>query len=130
MAGFAIKRTLGEGWTFITAEPKSSFKEYGQEVFAGDGSRVELGYVDIEWDYGNRPLSGEEMYQFLTFCSGATANVYVRTKTREVDESGNPVFRAYRAVMYRPDGEFLQRTDGQWFINVKVRFRGSVEVAT
>lgn len=130
MAEFAIRRATGEGWTYVDAEPKSSFKEYGEELFMGDGGRVEVGYVDILWDYGDRWFSGEEMYQFLRFCSGATASVQVRTKTREVNAAGNPVFRAYQATMYRPDSEFLTMQGQQYFINVVVRFRGSEEVSS
>ena len=129
MADFAIRRTSGEGWTYVAAEPKSSFREYGEEKFAGDGSRVEVGYVDIVWDYGDLPLTGEEMYEFLQFCPGATANVQVRTKVREVSSTGQPVFRAYEAVMYRPESEFDVQHSTQRFVNVIVRFKGSTEVA-
>jgi len=128
MAEFALRRTTGEGWTYV-AEPKSSFKEWGEETFAGDGDRTELGYVDILWDYASTPLSGLEMYQLLSFCSGASANIQVRTKTNEVTAAGNQVFRNYRAVMYRPEVEFHRKHGiNQEFINVKVRFRGSEEV--
>lgn len=128
MAEFAIRRTSGEGWTYV-AEPRSSFLEYGEEVFAGDGDRVELGYIDIMWDYGDTPISGEEMRQFLSFCSGASASVQVRTKTREVTTDGNQVFRNYACIMYRPQSEFHRRHGvNQEFTNVIIRFRGSEEV--
>jgi|GEM_PF-5607934 len=127
MAGFAIRRTAGEGWTYIDAEPRSSFLEYGAETFAGDGTRVEAGYVSILWEY-DRPISGLEMAQFLNFCPGASADVFVRTKSRSVDISGNPVWKAFLATMHRPDSEFIWRHGQQYFINVKVIFRGLAEV--
>ncbi len=129
MADFAIRRTSSEGWTYVSAEPKSSFLEFGEAKFAGNGARVEIGYVDILWDYGDRPLTGEEMYEFLRFCPGATASVQVRTKTREVTASGQPIFRAYEATMYRPDSEFDTQHSDQRFTQVSVRFRGSEELS-
>lgn len=129
MAEFAIRRSSGEGWTYVLAEPRSSFKEYGEEKFAGDGSRVEIGYVDILWDFNDQPLTGLEMEEFYRFCPGATASVQVRTKVREVSSTGQPVFRVYEAIMYRPDCEFDVRHSTQRFINVKVRFRGSEELS-
>lgn len=129
MADFAIRLSAAHGWTYISAEPRSSFLEFGEAKFAGDGSRVEIGYVDILWDYGDLPLTGEEMYEFLQFCPGASASVQVRTKTREVNASGQPVFRAYEATMYRPDSEFDTQHSDQRFINVKIQFRGSEEVS-
>ena len=130
MADFAIRRTSGEGWTYVSAEPKSSFKEYSEEVFAGDGSRVELGYIDVLWDYGDLPLTGLEMEEFYRFCPGATASVQVRTKTREVDSNGQPVFRAYDAIMYRPDSEFDTQHSSQRFVQVKIQFKCSTEITS
>lgn len=129
MADFAIRRSAAEGWTYVSAEPKSSFLEYGEEKFAGDGSRVEVGFCDVVWDYEDRPLTGEEMYEFLQFCPGATASVQVRTKTRGVSASGQPVFRIYQSVMYRPDAEFDTQHGTQRFVNVSIRFRGSEELS-
>ena len=129
MPEFAIRRAAGEGWTYIEpTEPRSSFREYGEEVFAGDGSRVELGYIDVLWDFGDLPLTGEEMYRFLLFCPGATANVQVRTKTREVTTSGQPVFRIYESVMYRPDSEFDTQHSSQRFVQVSIKFKCSEEI--
>lgn len=126
---FGIRRTSGEGWTYVV-EPKSSFKEYAERKFNGDGSITEVGYVDVLWDYENRPLSGPEMYQLLRFCPSASANIQVRTKTNEVTAAGDQVFRNYQAVMYRPEVEFHRRHgNSQEFINVVIRFRGSAEVS-
>jgi len=130
VADFAIRRSSGEGWTYVSAEPKSSFLEYGEEKFAGDGTRFEVGYVDISWDYGDTLLTGLEMVEFYRFCSGASASVHVRTKTREVTISGQPVFRIYDAIMYRPDVEFYSMYGTQYFTNVKVRFRGGTELSS
>ena len=130
MADFAIRLSAAHGWTYVAAEPKSSFLEYGEEKFAGDGSRVEVGHVDILWDYGDTQLTGLEMAEFYRFCSGASASVHVRTKTREVTLTGQPVFRIYEATMYRPDSEFYSTYGTQIFINVKVRFRGGAEVSS
>lgn len=129
MPEFGLRRTSGEGWTYVDAEPKSSFKEYGEELIAGDGSRIEIGHVDIVWDFGDTWISGMEMYQFLLFCPGASAPVQVRTKTREVTAAGYPVFRAYEAEMYRPESEFLTIHGIQYFVQTVIKFRGGAEVA-
>jgi len=128
MAGFAIRRASGEGWTYVSAEPKSSFTEYSEVKYAGDGSAIEVGYIDVVWDYGDLPLTGTEMYQFLRFCSGASASVQVRTKTRAVNSAGQPVFRAYEAIMFRPQSEFDTRHLTQRFVQVQIRFRCSEEI--
>jgi hypothetical protein len=125
---FGLRRASGEGWTYVEPEPKSSFKEYGETLIAGDGSSIEVGWVDIEWDYGDYFFSGTEMYQFLQFCPGASATVQVRTKTREVTSAGYPVFRNYTAEMYRPESEFKTVHGIQYFSQVVIRFKGGAEV--
>lgn len=129
MADFAIRLSAAAGWTYVAAEPKSSFREFGEEKFAGDGSRVEVGYVDITWSYDDLPLTGTEMGEFYGFCPGASASVQVRTKVREVTASGQPVFRIFQCIMYRPDVEFSTRHITQRFVNVSIRFRGSEELS-
>lgn len=128
MADFAIRLSAAAGWTYVSAEPKSSFREFGEEKFAGDGSRVEVGYVDITWSYDDLPLTGTEMGEFYGFCPGASASVQVRTKVRSVNADGTPVFKIYECVMYRPDCEFYTQHGQQWFTNVSIRFRGSKEL--
>ena len=130
MADFAIRLSAAHGWTYVGAEPRSSFLEFGEAKFAGDGSRVEIGYADVVWDYGDLPLTGLEMAEFYGFCPGASAEVQIRTKTREVSSTGQPIFRAYSATMYRPESEFDTQHATQRFVQVKVRFRCSEEVSS
>lgn len=129
MAEFAIRRSSGEGWTYV-AEPKSSFQEFSEVKYAGDGNAIEIGYITVEWDYADRPLTGIEMYELLQFCSGASSSIQIRTKTNRVTSNGGPVFRIYEATMFRPDVEFDTRHATQRFINVGIRFKCGQELSS
>lgn len=59
--------------------PKSSYKPFSQYISLGDGSVKGAGWVEAtwHWDY----ITRTQRDQLKTFCSGASATVYIRTRT-------------------------------------------------
>jgi len=113
----------GVTWSELPAEPKVEF-DWGESVKRGDSSLVIKGSARLTWFYADEPLTGDEMYFFQAFVGTApSADVYLSTKTLEVDDNGEPVFRTFEAIMKRPTFE-LETIDGlgQRFLNVSIDF--------
>ncbi len=83
MAEFEIGATEG-GMTDIgllttpLPEPKSNYLPYARIVNKGNGGTRGVGSPVAQWIFG--VLTVEEYNQLKTFCPGASADVYIRTK--------------------------------------------------
>lgn len=78
-------------------DPRGTFKEFQERVTLGDGTVRGTGWKSAEWhwDFIKRAMRD----QLRTFCPGASAVVYITTKTNDSADS----FATYKAVMIWPD---------------------------
>lgn len=83
--------------TPVLVDPQFFFQPYRQRVRLGDGSYRGIGAPVAEWRFPL--LSLAERNQLATFCSGASARVYIATP----DNTGS--FLHYLAVMLLPESE-------------------------
>ena len=88
--------------------PKSDPVKYSQYIPLADGSVRGLGWQYTEWKFA--VLTAAERDILRAFCSGASASVYIVTRTQENSDE----FKLYQASMIWPQEErrdFLRRPD-------------------
>jgi hypothetical protein len=86
MAEFEIGETLEtmtnlEELTTPVVPPKSAYLPYARTVNLGNGGKRGVGSPMAVWDFA--VLSLAERNQLKTFCTGASADVYIRTKLND-----------------------------------------------
>jgi hypothetical protein len=80
--------------------PRSSFVDYSRVIPLGDGTLRGAGWPTGEWRWGY--MSQAQRNQLRTFCTGASAAVYVRTRENDTSDA----YQRYTATMVWPtDGE-------------------------
>jgi len=94
--------------TVPVPEPKSDYQEYSRHLTLGDGTVRGAGWTIAEWrwTYLTRP----QRDQLKTFCAGASASIYIKTRTNETED----VYDVFTAVMIWPIDEeksFSRRMD-------------------
>ena len=87
---------LGSLTTPVTA-PRSAYLPYSKTVRLGDGSARGLGFPQAQWTFPLITL--EERDQLKTFCTGASAAVYIRTKLND------DTYADFSSVMHCPEEE-------------------------
>ena len=87
---------LGELSTPVPA-PARTFKPYSVRKPLGDGTVRGLGFAQATWRWGY--LTQDQRDQLRTFCSGASAGVYIKTRKND------GTYQVYSAVMVWPDEE-------------------------
>lgn len=103
LSDFKIGTTLG-GMTNIESlatplpAPKAPYKLYMRSLMSSSGLTVGRGFPVCQWIFPL--LTAAQRTQLRTFCTGASASVYIRTMTNEADAYAN-----YLAVMHWPDEE-------------------------
>jgi len=103
---FKIGATLG-GITSLdilptpVLDPTTDFKPYSKLIDLGSGLKRGAGYATAKWIYGY--ITEAQRNQLRTFCTGASAEVFIRTRTR--DTSGSTLFKTFKAVMTWPEQE-------------------------
>ena len=95
---------LGNLTTPVTA-PRSAYLPYSKIVRLADGSARGLGFPQAQWTFPLITL--EERDQLKTFCTGASAAVYIRTKLND------DTYADFSAVMHWPEEE------ERWLAGVK-----------
>ncbi len=83
-------------------DPKTDFKFYSQLLDLGSGLKRGAGYSSTTWTYGY--LTQAQRDQLRTFCTGASSEIFITTRTRDEDESDS-LFKTYKAVMIWPENE-------------------------
>ena len=78
--------------------PKSTFKQYSKTLRLGNGTTRGAGWPVATWRFGF--LSRAQRDQLKTFCPGASAVVYIKTRKNDNDD-----YQVYRAVMVWPEEE-------------------------
>jgi hypothetical protein len=121
MADFKIGTTLGgmtslESLTTPVPLPQIDFLPFARVVNLGDGGTRGVGSPVVTWTF--QLLSLDEYNQLRTFCPGASAEIFIRTR---IDDD---TYEDFQARMVMPN-------DGQnrWFGNRKnfvVTFRNLV----
>lgn len=90
--------------TVFVPDPRTSFRNYSKLLDLGNGMKRGAGWPTAEWHYGY--LLQEQREQLRSFCTGASAEVFMRTRTRDEDDSETPIlFKIYKAVMIWPETE-------------------------
>ncbi len=77
--------------------PRAVFRDYAETVMAASGRAYGRGYPSCQWIFSL--LTSEQRQQLKSFCSGASAQVYIRTL------NNNDVYADYQAIMHWPDEE-------------------------
>lgn len=83
-------------------DPSTTFQNYSQLLDLGSGLKRGAGYPIAKWIYVF--LSQAQREQLREFCTGASAEVYIRTRTRDEDLYAT-LFKTYKAVMIWPEQE-------------------------
>lgn len=83
-------------------DPQTSFQFYSKQLDLGSGLKRGAGWPITTWTYGY--LTQAQRDQLRTFCTGASAEVYITTRTRDKDETDS-LFKTYKAVMIWPENE-------------------------
>ena len=95
--------SLDELTTWVP-DPRSFYQQFSRLVNLGSGLKRGAGYPITTWSYGD--LTQAQREQLRTFCSGASAEVYIQTRTNDEDEETTPsLFKIFKAVMIWPEGE-------------------------
>ena len=80
--------------------PRSLFVDYSRVIPLGDGTLRGAGWPTGEWRWGF--MSQAQRNQLRTFCTGASAAVYIRTRENDTSDA----YQYYTATMiWPPDGE-------------------------
>ncbi len=105
-SNFKIGTTL-EGITSLDAlttwipDPKTEFRFYSKQLDLGSGLKRGAGWPITTWTYGF--LTQAQRDQLRTFCTGASAEVYITTRARDTESES--LFKTYKAVMTWPEIE-------------------------
>jgi hypothetical protein len=96
--------------------PKGEFQPFSKFLDLGDGQKKGGGWPLATWHW--ELLNASERTMLRTFCTSASATVYIVTRVNEAD-----AFLAYQAIMQWPEKEprdFLRR------LNFDIEFRALV----
>ncbi len=94
--GSTSSLTNVESLTVPVPPPKSIYKPYSQMIGLGDGTVRGAGWPTAEWRWGY--LTQAQRDQLRTFCTGASSNVYIRTRIMDTADS----YAYFQAVMVWP----------------------------
>ena len=78
-------------------EPDWSFQDFADSVDLNDGMTQGQGFPIAKWRWNH--ISEENRFVLRTLCPGLSANVYIHTRTNEVDIYGVPVWETFSAIM-------------------------------
>lgn len=106
-SSFKIGTTLAgittlDALTTFVPDPKTSFRSYSKLLDLGSGLKRGAGWPTAEWNYGF--LTQAQREQLRTFCAGASAEVFITTRTRDEDNEDS-LFKTFKAVMIWPEEE-------------------------
>lgn len=108
--------------------PKFSYEPYSKPLPLGNGTIRGGGWPKTKWHWDQ--LTAAERDQLRTFCSGASAQVYIRTRVNANSTSPAQVdqYKYFSAVMIWPNPEG-DREMGGLRMNFEIQFQAMVEVA-
>lgn len=100
----------------IEERPVSDYMPYARTVNKGNGGKRGIGSPVAVWNFPLLHLA--QRNQLKEFCEGASAEVYIRTKTHE------DTYADFQAVMIWPEGE--SRWAGGEKKNLSIQFRNLI----
>lgn len=117
---YRIGTTLGgltnvESLTVPLPPPRSTYTPYSEQIDLGDGTIRGAGWAQASWNWGF--LTQAQRDQLRTFCPGASASVYISTRTTDSAD----VYDDFTAVMIWPQAE--ERDSKQVRPDFTVQFR-------
>ena len=113
--GTTSSTTNLESLTTPVNPPRGTFVEWSRTYDRADGLVAADGYPVASWHFD--VLTQAMVTQLRTFCSGKSANVYI--KTRKLDNS----FVKYSAVMIWDDKQMEKRVFNGRYLDVEIEFR-------
>jgi len=106
LAGGVAGMTNLESLTAPVDPPRWFFYPGSERVVLASGLVRDVGYPRAEWHW-DEFIPRVQRHQLRTFCTGASVEVYIRTKTNDdASDSGEEEdYANYKAVMVWPEGE-------------------------
>lgn len=101
---------LGNLTTPVPA-PLAEHANWGETIDLESGGVLAGGSTPHIWKFG--VLSQAQRDQLKAFCAGASATVFIRTKTNA------GTYAVYQAIMYWPQNE---RRDSGWYLDTQIKF--------
>ena len=95
--------------------PKSLFTPYSDEQILVSGLTRGVGFPTATWSWDVLPRAQRDMLR--TFCPGKSANVFIRTKTMDTNDS----YDDFSAIMVWPTQE--EERDTERRVKFKITFR-------
>lgn len=108
-----------ESLTTPIPNPKPFYRQYAEIVGTLAGTDYGRGYAQVDWVWN--VLTREQRDQLRTFCPGASAAVYIRTRTNDNSDA----YKNYQAIMHFPNEE---ERDSRARMDFKITFTHLVEV--
>ena len=102
-----LRTITAAGETNLLIDPyPNEFLEAAEMVgYSGTGRPVELGFPTATWTF-DVPLTPAEWKQLMDFTGAAAyATVWIRTRTNQMQASGEYEYLNYSCIMERPTGE-------------------------
>ena len=119
---YALEDLIWDG--NVPNNPDSSYIPHSEVVKSLNGLAYARGYPSAVWHWDI--ITDENRAILRDFCPGASAEVYISTRTNEIDVSGNEVFIDCLAIMNWPTGEEDQQVDKT--LGLDITFTHLVEV--
>ena len=91
--------------------PIAEHANWGETIELESGGVLAGGSTPHTWKFGL--LSQAQRDQLKSFCSGASATVYIRTKLN------TGVYASYQTIMYWPQTE---KRDSGWYLDTLIKF--------
>lgn len=113
--GTAMTPTNLESLPTPVVPPKSTYTPYSDVIELADGSKRGVGAPVATWHWGFIPRLMRD--QLRTFCTGASASVYIRTYTKDVAGA----IKYFQCQMIWPSNE--EETDNTKAIDLTIEFR-------
>jgi len=125
VANLAALTAAGDSDLSIQPHPNQFLEAAEMVGYSGTGRPVELGFAQATWTY-DVPLSPAEWKELMDFTGAAAyATVYIRTRTNQIQASGEYQYKNYSAIAHRPTGE---SRPPYRYENVQMKFTRLIEV--
>jgi hypothetical protein len=108
-----------ESLTTPIPNPKPFYRQFSEVVATLGGGNYGRGYAQVDWVWN--VLTREQRDQLRTFCAGASATVYIRTRTNDNSDA----YKKFIAIMRFPNEE---ERDSRARLDFKIAFMHLVEI--
>jgi hypothetical protein len=115
-----------ESLTQPVRPPRFTYQPYSKQLTLGDGSVRGGGYPWATWHWDL--LGAKERDQLRTFCSGASAWIYIQTRVNTNTTTPTPaidIYKVFYALMIWPNPEG-ERDMGGYHKDFEIKFQAMV----